>query len=97
MLAGLPLVEQPRWAAEVVKKGLTVRALERRTGKSRQPLRPRPAKPADWRRLEREVSDLLGFAVQLSADKAGRGELRVGFHSLDELDGLLARLGYVPD
>ena len=54
----------------------------------------RPAKPADWRRLERELSDLLGCAVQLSADKSGQGELKLAFHSLDELDGLLARLGY---
>lgn len=94
VLAGLPLTEQPRWAAEVLKKSLTVRALERRTGKSRVTLPKRPAKPADWRRLEQELADLLGFAVQLTADKAGKGELRLAFHSLDELDGLLARLGY---
>jgi ParB family transcriptional regulator, chromosome partitioning protein len=30
----------------------------------------------------------------VSADKQGKGELKIGFHSLDELDGLLERIGY---
>ena len=94
VLTGLPLIEQPHWAAEIVKKNLTVRALERRLALDRRGAKPKPLKPADWRRLERELSDLLGFAVVLTADKAGKGELKVPFHSLDELDGLLAKLGY---
>lgn len=94
VLAGLAADAQKRWAGEVIGRGLTVRTLERRVARSRRGQPARPAKPADWRRLERELSDLLGFAVELKADKAGQGELRVAFHSLDELDGLLARLGY---
>lgn len=94
VLAGLLPDAQKRWAGEVIGRGLTVRALERRVAAGRRATPARAGKPADWRRLERELSDLLGCAVQLSADKSGQGELKLAFHSLDELDGLLARLGY---
>lgn len=94
VLSGLPAMEQPRWASEVVRKNLTVRALERRIAALKAGLKPKAMKAADWRRLEQQLSDQLGFAVTLSADKQGKGELRVGFHSLDELDGLLEKIGY---
>ncbi|MGQ0503089.1 MAG: ParB/RepB/Spo0J family partition protein [Panacagrimonas sp.] len=98
VLAGLARAEQLRFADEVVRHKLTVRQLERRLAQHRN---PRPVfsagKPGDWERLERELSDLLGCPVAISLEKAGRGELRVGFHSLDELDGVLARLGYSPE
>lgn len=94
VLSSLEPDAQKRWAGEVISRGLNVRQLERRVAGARRGKPARPSKPADWRRLERELSDLLGFPVQLQADKSGQGELRVGFHSLDELDGLLARLGY---
>lgn len=94
VLAGLPLAEQKRWASKCISGNLTVRRLERLTSAkgARKPVRPE--KPADWRRLERQLSDLLGFQTSLSANKTGAGELSVSFHSLDELDGLLAKLGY---
>ena len=94
-LSGLPLQEQALWATAVVRKGLTVRSLEKQLSRERQGKAGfKPAKPGDWRRLERELADLLATPVQVSANKAGKGELKLAFHSLDELDGLLARLGY---
>ncbi|MGH8504644.1 MAG: ParB/RepB/Spo0J family partition protein, partial [Stenotrophobium sp.] len=51
-------------------------------------------KPGDWQALERELSDHLGCVVTLQSEKGGKGELRVRFHSLDELDGVLERIGY---
>ena len=54
----------------------------------------KPGKESDWRRLEQALSDLLGCPVTVEANPAGEGELRVKFHSLDELDGVLARVGY---
>ncbi|MGQ0621067.1 MAG: ParB/RepB/Spo0J family partition protein [Panacagrimonas sp.] len=95
VLAGLAPGEQLRFADEVIRHKLTVRQLERRIAQHRQP-NPvfRPGKPGDWERLERELSDLVGCPVAISLEKAGRGELRVSFHSLDELDGVLAKLGY---
>jgi len=49
------------------------------------------------RALERRLSDHLGYPVEVSAEKSGKGELRVRFHSLDELDGILARLGFADE
>lgn len=95
VLAGLPVDQQNRWAAIAVDQSLTVRALERRVSASgRVQALPAKPKPSDWQALERRLSDQLGYPVMLSADKAGRGELRLRFHSLDELDGILARIGY---
>lgn len=95
VLAGLPLDQQLKWAALAIDRKLTVRALERRAAaggrQARLPLKP---KAADWTALERRLSDQLGYPVVVAAEKSGKGALTVKFHSLDELDGLLARLGY---
>lgn len=94
-LAALPLDQQVRWADEVIRHKLTVRALERKISAERDSkIVFRPAKPSDWQRLERELSDHLACPVIVQADGGGKGELRVRFHSLEELDGLLARIGY---
>jgi ParB family chromosome partitioning protein len=99
VIAGLPLREQVAVADEVIRLKLTVRALEKRVAQRRNErlaaqLVFKPAKPGDWSALERDLSDHLGYPVSVSADRGGEGELRVRFHSLDELDGLLERIGY---
>lgn len=98
VLAALPARDQVRFADEIVRHKLTVRQLERRVSQHRHPVPVfSPGKPGDWERLERRLSDLVGCPVAISHEKNGRGELRVSFHSLDELDGVLARLGYTSD
>lgn len=94
VLAGLSLAQQPRWADAVIRLKLSVRALEKKLAADRQGRRILPARSGDWAGLERELSDQLGCPVSLSADKNGQGELRLRFHSLEELDGLLERIGY---
>jgi len=95
VLAGLPLEEQMRWADEMIRHKLSVRALERRIAQERdRRLVFRPAKAGDWQILERDLSDHLACPVSLQADGGGKGEVRLRFHSLDELDGILAKLGY---
>ncbi|WP_420464976.1 ParB/RepB/Spo0J family partition protein [Panacagrimonas sp.] len=95
VLAALPARDQLRFADEIVRHKLTVRQLERRVSQHRHPVPVfSPGKPGDWERLERQLSDLVGCPVAISHEKSGRGELRVSFHSLDELDGVLERLGY---
>ena len=95
VLAGLEPGEQIRFADDVIRQKLTVRQLERRVSQHRN---PRPlfgvGKPGDMERLERELSDLVGSPVAISMEKTGHGELRISFHNLDELDGVLSRLGY---
>ena len=98
VLASLPVDQQNHWAALVADQSMSVRVLEKRvSGKARARALPAKPKAADWHALERRLSDHLGYPVTVSAEKGGKGELKVKFHSLDELDGILARLGYSPE
>jgi ParB family chromosome partitioning protein len=100
VLAGLPLEDQGLLAVQVATKGLSVRALERKVSAAKRKrlatnLVFMPGKPSDWKVLERELAEFFGYPVIVEAEKSGKGELRVKFHSLDELDGILQRIGYM--
>jgi ParB family transcriptional regulator, chromosome partitioning protein len=82
-------------AATVVKNSLNVRATEalvRRKGETK-PSKPTTVAPkdADTLSLERELTDALGLKTKIHAKGVG-GEIRFSYASLDELDGLIARL-----
>jgi ParB family chromosome partitioning protein len=95
VLAGLPVAQQPQWAERVLRDGLTVRALEQRIGReSGGRDAARDTRPDDWQKLAAKLSDHLGYPAEFEPGRDGAGELRLRFHSLDELDGLLARIGY---
>ena len=87
--------EQGRIAALVVGRGFSVRETERLVARELNP----PAsggkkKPdRDLLRLQEELSDRLGATVKINANRKGGGSLSIRFGSLDQLDGLLARLG----
>lgn len=96
ILAGLPQTEQLGWASLCAREHLTVRALERRLAAS--VALPTTASPPDeWARLAQRLSEQLGYPAELRPSADDKGELRIRFHSLDELDGLLARIGCKPD
>jgi ParB family transcriptional regulator, chromosome partitioning protein len=101
VLAGLPLGDQPPWLSRLRHADWSVRALEKqlqkREGDPADHHHATPAKSADWLRLEREIADAVGASVSLTADAQGRGTLSIGFHSLDALDGVLAKLGLSND
>jgi ParB family chromosome partitioning protein len=87
--------EQGRIAAMVADKGFSVRETERLVARELNP----PAKKSgdkkadrDLLRLEEELSDRLGATVKISSNRKGGGSLTIRFGSLDQLDGLLARL-----
>ncbi|GAC1621365.1 MAG: ParB/RepB/Spo0J family partition protein [Nevskia sp.] len=96
VLAGLAQQQQQRWAEVVAREGLTVRALERRlaSGATSSTSASRSTRPDEWQQLAAKLSDHLGYPAEFRPGSAGAGELRVRFHSLDELDGLLSRIGY---
>jgi len=82
----------------IVVKGLSVREAEalvtramrgEKNGQRKSATAPRSR---DIERLEEELSDALGASVTLRADSKGSGRLTVEFSSLDQLDGILARL-----
>ena len=104
----LPLggAEQIQAANEIVAKGMNVREAEklaarRAAGSARQTplLRAKRQKSSDILRLERQLSDAFATTVEIRLRDGGpgkghRGEVAIAFASLDELDGLLGRLGH---
>ena len=79
-------------AREIVERGLSVReaeALSRRAPSGGA--KPAAPKSADTLALERDVADSLGLHVQI-ADKAGKGEVRIRYGDLEQLDEILRRL-----
>jgi ParB family chromosome partitioning protein len=88
--------DQGRIAALVADKGFSVRETERLVAKELNPpvKKNGDKKPdRDLLRLEEELSDRLGATVKISANRKGGGSLTIRFGSLDQLDGLLTRLG----
>ena len=101
-LLALPAAQQVMAAQTVVSRKLSVRETERlaaRQGNGRQAplLRVAKDKPRDVLRLEEQLADLLTAPVEIRLQrKTARGqagEVAIAFGSLDELNGLLARLG----
>ena len=89
--------QQQMWAAQqIIKSGLSVRATEslvRRLQKAKTVLKPGEERvDPDIRRLETELSEQLGAAVTIQQRKQGKGTLRIAYSSLDQLDGILARI-----
>jgi ParB family chromosome partitioning protein len=50
------------------------------------------ASDRDLKRLQEELSELLGAAVRIEARSKGAGCIRIDYASLDALDGILNRL-----
>jgi len=84
--------------ALVAKKGLSVRdteALVRRLlarAAGGDAKREAEERDPDIRRLEEDLSDKLGAQVELRHGAKGKGRLVISYHSLDELDGILAHI-----
>lgn len=83
-------------AAQVVAKGLSVRQTEALVrDEQKTPVLPGVARAAsaeaDTQSLEQSLREALGLKVRLD-DKGGKGELRVAYASLEQLDDLCRRL-----
>jgi ParB family chromosome partitioning protein len=94
--------QQVLCASEVAAKKLSVREAERLVAKmssSRQQslIRVKADKPRDLLRIEQELSDALTAPVEIRVKKRTRrgeqGEVAIQFGSLEELNGLLDKLG----
>jgi ParB family chromosome partitioning protein len=105
----LPLdgAEQILAANTIIGKKLSVREAERLVSRGHAGSAPKKAaQPAataqsrDLRRIEQELSDTLTAEVEIRVKKRGsrgeQGEVAIRFGSLDELNGLLAKLGLPP-
>ena len=89
--------QQQKWAAQqIIKSGLSVRgaeALARRLQKAKTVLKPwQDRVDPDVKLLETELSEQLGAAVSIQQRKQGKGTLRIAYHSLAQLDGILDKI-----
>ncbi len=98
-LLGIKGPRQSAAASQVTSRGLSVRETERlvrqiqqeEEGRSAPTTRPAAVDP-DVRRLQDDLADRLGAPVQIRPGNRGGGHLVIAYHSLDELDGILAHI-----
>ncbi len=96
-LLALPPEAQAEAVRRIVSQGLSVRETERlvkrlqeATTASARP--PAPRSDPNIVRLEGELSERLGARVSFRHNQAGDGQMTIQYHSLDELDGILAHI-----
>lgn len=94
-LLALPLAQQGEVGQLVVERGLSVRETEKLVTQLLTPPKKAAPKPVDRDvlRLQEELSEYLGAAVAIRASRRGAGKMVIEFGSLDQLDGLIARIG----
>lgn len=93
--------QQNKLAQHIVNDGLSVRATESMARKwletgdtaKTQARAERQKRDADTLRLEQRLSLYLGTEVQLQSGKQGQGKMIVHFSGLDQLQGILERIG----
>ena len=107
-LAPLPKDKQVMLAENIAINGLSVRATEAMVKQQSDGSHSRPGVPtqrskqekpglvmprdADLDRLETELADTLGTYIEITHQANGQGELVIRYASLDQLDGLIARI-----
>ena len=82
----------PAGAAKlVIARGLNVRQTEALVQRGEAPAPAPKSRDPEVAALERDLSARLGLRVQITQEGRG-GSVRIGYRSLDQLDGLLDRL-----
>ncbi len=100
-LLALPAAQQVMTAHQISARKLSVREAERLVARAAQGGKPattgNKSKPRDILRLEERLADVLTAAVDIRIKRRTRrgeeGEIAIAFGSLDELNGLLEKLG----
>jgi len=97
-LLALPAAQQVGAASRVVAQRLSVRETEKLVHQLAHPSRRggrrngRVSDP-DLARLEETLAESLGAKVTIDARAGGAGKLTIAYSTLEQLDGILARLG----
>ena len=93
-LLGVTGTVQSQLAKETAKKGLSVRETEQLVRKALNPAKKAApvVKDPDIRKLENELSEKLGAAVNIHQKTRNKGRLEISYSSLDELDGILSHI-----
>jgi ParB family chromosome partitioning protein len=96
-LLGLPAGQQVAAASRVVAQGLSVREAERLAHAMANPARRKARRGAlaadpDLARLQDDLAAALGAKVTIEPRKAGTGRMVIAYSSLEQLDGIIAKL-----
>ena len=95
-LLPLPASDQIQLGQNIAARQLSVREAEAMVERALRPTRARagarPAPDRDVARLQDELSDALGTTVAIHVGAKGKGQIRIDFSSLDQLQGLIHRL-----
>ncbi len=95
-LLGLDKAAQSKAARVVVSKGLSVRETERMVRRLQAPAKKKMASRSvedpNIRQLQDELSEKLGANVQIQHGARGAGKITIRYHSVEELDGILAHI-----
>jgi ParB family transcriptional regulator, chromosome partitioning protein len=93
-LLSLDGAKQIAVAQHVAAKRLSVREAERLVQNTLHPRKKTPVRPTrDILRLQESAADLLGAKVSIRHSTKGVGKLVIEYKSLDQLDGILSRMG----
>ncbi|MHB8727033.1 MAG: ParB/RepB/Spo0J family partition protein [Casimicrobiaceae bacterium] len=98
-LLALPAAQQAGAALRVVNASMSVRDAERLVHGLLNPARraarrkPRPNFDADTARLENDLAERLGAVAHIEPGRKGAGRIVIRYSTLDQLDGLLQRMG----
>jgi ParB family transcriptional regulator, chromosome partitioning protein len=95
-LLSLPAAEQIQLGQHLAARGMSVREAEALVERALRPPREDAGRHAtsnrDLARLEEELSDSLGTSVAIRVAAKGKGQIRIAFANLDQLQALLDRL-----
>jgi ParB family chromosome partitioning protein len=96
-LLGVGKAKQVELAEQVAHRGLSVRETERLVQHAatvpKAAAKAAGSRPdADTRRLQEELSEAIGATVTVKPRRGGRGSLVIDYASLEQLDGIVARL-----
>jgi len=95
-LLGLKEQMQSQAAQDVIKGALSVRATEQLVRRlqitAATPAKTPPKADPNIAALERDLSEKLGARVAIRSGAKGKGELAIGYNSLDELEGILEHI-----
>jgi ParB family chromosome partitioning protein len=93
-LLALEGAKQITIATQIAHRGLSVREAEKMVKRAVEPKRRPSAEKTDpdVERLEEELSETIGAQVRIQSGRGGSGTVSIRFHSLDELEGLVAML-----
>ena len=94
-LVALGADQQILLANRIAQRGLSVREAERlvqNAGAGMSAKRAKAEPDPDLKRLETDLADVLGATVKIRAGKKGAGQVVIDYSSLDQLDGIIAKM-----